>query len=87
MMISHMQDSESRNVPRYVTSCLTALGAVIKNSSVKFGPQLEQFMGKLIDLILKSDFLTSDNLEVLIKSLQLTHSLITAASYDYCKPY
>ena len=44
-------------------------------------------MDKLIDLVLKSDFLGSENLEVLYKSLQLTHSLVTAASFDYCKKY
>ena len=36
MMISHMQDSESKNVPMYVTSCLTALGAVVKNTGYRY---------------------------------------------------
>ena len=44
MMISHLEDSESKSVPRYVTSVLTSLAAVIKNVGVKFSHHLEPFM-------------------------------------------
>lgn len=69
MMISHLHDTESKSVPRFVTSCLTAMGSVVKWSSIRYKEHLEQFMPKLINLILKSDFLQSDNLEVLIRCL------------------
>ena len=36
MVLSHLQDSESRSVPRFVSSCLTALSAIIVNSSQRF---------------------------------------------------
>lgn len=36
MIVSHLNDQESRSVPRFVSSCLTALSAVITHSSVKF---------------------------------------------------
>ena len=36
-MISHLTDSESKSVPRYVSSCLTAFSAVMTHTSVNFG--------------------------------------------------
>lgn len=69
MMVSHLQDSESKNVPRYVTSCLTSLASVIKNSSMNYSHQLSQYIPRLIDLILHSDYLQSENPEVLFKCL------------------
>ncbi len=36
MMISHLTDSESKSVPRFVTSCLTALSAALTHSTVRF---------------------------------------------------
>jgi hypothetical protein len=36
MMISHLTDSESKSVPRFVSSCLTAISAVIVHSTVRF---------------------------------------------------
>ena len=35
-IITHLTDSESKSVPMYVSSCLTALSAVITHSSVRF---------------------------------------------------
>lgn len=57
MCTAHLVDSESKQVPRYVSSCLTALSAVITNSSVRFGNQFEGHIDKLIDLIISSDYL------------------------------
>ena len=36
MMISHLTDSESKSVPRFVSSCLTAFSAVMTHTSVRF---------------------------------------------------
>ena len=51
LMISHLTDSESRNVPRFVSSGLTAFSAVIQWSTQKYPDQLDSFMNKLIELI------------------------------------
>lgn len=61
MMISHLTDSESKSVPRFVSSCLTAFSAVMTHTSVKYANQLEGFMDKIIKLIVSSDFLYSEN--------------------------
>jgi hypothetical protein len=37
MVLTHLNDIESRSVPRFVSSCLTALSAVIVYSSKNFG--------------------------------------------------
>jgi hypothetical protein len=44
MMISHLTDTESKSVPRFVSSCLTAFSAVMTHTSVNFAFQLETFM-------------------------------------------
>ena len=36
MMISHLTDTESKNVPRFVNSGLTAFSAIIHHSTQKF---------------------------------------------------
>jgi len=36
MMISHLTDTESKSVPRFVTSCLTGLSAALTHSTVRF---------------------------------------------------
>lgn len=41
LIISHLTDSESRAVPYFVSSCLTALSCVITNSSVRFASCFE----------------------------------------------
>lgn len=61
MMISHLTDSESKSVPRFVSSCLTAFSAVMTHTSVRFANQLAGFMGNIIKLIVSSDFLHSEN--------------------------
>lgn len=48
MVLAHLNDTESRSVPRFVSSCLTALSAVIVHSSQRFGNQFESHMDKLI---------------------------------------
>ena len=79
MMISHLTDTESKNVPRFVSSCLTAFSAVLTHTTVRYAHQLESFMSDLIKLIISSDFLYSDNLEVLEKTLRVTSNLVHAA--------
>ena len=37
MIMKHLNDQESKQVPRFVSSCLQALSAVIVHSSVKYG--------------------------------------------------
>jgi hypothetical protein len=36
LIVGHLTDTESKNVPRFVSSCLTALSAVITYSAVRF---------------------------------------------------
>ena len=79
-MISHLTDTESKSVPRFVSSCLTAFSAVMTYTSVNFAHQLESFMDPLIKLIVSSDFLYSDNQEVLERTYRVTANLITAAA-------
>lgn len=57
MMISHLTDTESKSVPRFVSSCLTALSAVLTHMTVRFADQLNSFMSNLIKLIVSSDYL------------------------------
>ena len=37
MLLTHLNDIESRSVPKFVSSCLTALSAVVVHSSIRFG--------------------------------------------------
>lgn len=85
-MISHLTDSESRNVPRFVSSGLTAFSAVIHHSTQKYPDQLDSFMPQLIELIVSSDFLNSENPEVLERVLLVTQNLVDAAG-PLCKTY
>lgn len=41
MIVGHLTDQESKQVPLFVQSCLTALSAVITNCSVRFAAQFE----------------------------------------------
>lgn len=36
MMISHLTDTESKSVPRFVSSCLTAISATLTHTTVRF---------------------------------------------------
>jgi hypothetical protein len=73
-------------VPRFVSSCLTVLSAVITHSSVKFGAQFEGHIDSLIKLIVSSDYLQSENPEVLDRALRVTGNIIIAAGTKFCKP-
>lgn len=86
LMISHLTDSESKNVPKFVSSGLTAFSAVIHHSTEKYPNQLDSFMSKLIDLIVSSDFLFNENPEVLERVLLVTTNLVDAAGPS-CKRY
>jgi len=37
MLLSHLNDTESRTVPRFVSACLTAISAIVCYSSIHFG--------------------------------------------------
>lgn len=86
MMISHLTDSESKNVPRFVSSGLTAFSAVIHHSTKRYPEQLDSFMEKLIELIVSSDFLNNENPEVLERVLLVAQNLVEAAG-PMCKKY
>jgi hypothetical protein len=72
MLLTHLNDIESRSVPRFVSSCLTALSAIIVHSSKNFGNQFEGHMDRLIQLILSADYLESENPEVLDRVMRVT---------------
>jgi hypothetical protein len=86
MMISHLTDSESKNVPKFVASGLTAFSAVIHHSTERYPDQLDSFMPMLIELIVSSDFLNSENPEVLDRVLLVTQNLVDAAG-PVCRKY
>ncbi len=76
MMIAHLTDTESKSVPRFVSSCLTAFSAVMTHTTVRFSNQMEGFMEKLIKLIVSSDFLNSENADVLERTYRVVTNLI-----------
>lgn len=78
-IVSHLTDTESKNVPRFVSSCLTALSAVITYSAVNFADQFDGIVDKLITLLTTSDYLSSDNTEVLDRTMRVTHNIVFAA--------
>ena len=78
-IVSHLTDTESKNVPKFVASCLTALSAVITYSAVRFADQFDGLMDKIITLVTKSDYLQSENVEVLEKTLKITQNIVFAA--------
>lgn len=86
MMISHLTDSESKNLPKFVSSGLTAFSAVIHHSTKRYPEQLDCFMNQLIELIVSSDFLNNENPEVLFRVLLVTEKLVEAAG-PLCKNY
>jgi hypothetical protein len=65
MMVTHLTDSESKSVPKYVASALTAFSAVIHHTTTNYASHLPSFMPNLIQLIVSSDFLQSENVDVL----------------------
>ena len=86
MIVSHLTDSESKSVPVFVSSCLTALSCVITLSSVRFADRLEGQIDGLLELITKSDFLQSENADVLMRTHKVMHNIVYAGGADSCKP-
>lgn len=84
-IVRHLTDTESKNVPRFVSSCLTALSAVITYSGVRFADQFDGLIDKLLTLITTSDYLQSENVEVLDRTLRVTHNIVFAAGKQSCK--
>lgn len=41
MIVAHLTDQDSKQVPLFVQSCLVALSAVITNAGVRFADQFE----------------------------------------------
>ena len=67
-------------------SCLTTLSAVITNSSVRFADQFEAQIDGLLNLIISSDYLQSENVDVLMRTAMVTHNIVHAAGSQSCKP-
>ena len=84
MIVSHLTDQESKQVPLFVQSCLTALSAVITNSSVRFADQFESQIDQLLNLIVSSDYLQCDNVEVLTRTALVTHNIVYAGGSQSC---
>lgn len=84
-IVGHLTDTESKSVPRFVSSCLTALSAVITYSAVRFADQFDGLMDKLLTLITNSDYLQSENQEVLDRTFRVTHNIVFAAGTKSCK--
>lgn len=85
MIVSHLTDSESKQVPMFVSSCLTALSAVITHSSIRHQSSFEGLMDKLITLIVGSDYLQSENPDVLLRTLRVTSNIVYAGGPQGCK--
>ena len=84
-IIAHLTDSESKSVPLFVSSCLTAFSAVITYSSIRFADQFENNVDSLLALIVKSDYLQSENADVLARTLKVTHNIVFAGGKESCK--
>jgi len=86
MIVGHLTDQDSKTVPLFVQSCLTALSAVITNSSVRFADQFDGQMDKLLDLIVSSDYLQCENADVLARTAMVTHNIVFSGGALSCKP-
>ena len=86
MIVAHLTDQDSKQVPLFVQSCLVALSAVITNSSVRFADQFEARMDMLLQLIVSSDYLQSENVDVLSKTARVTRNIVFAGGEKSCKP-
>ena len=84
-IIAHLTDQESKSVPLYVSSCLTAFSAVITYSSVRFADQFENNVDSVLALIVKADYLQSENPDVLARTLKVTHNIVYAGGKESCK--
>lgn len=86
IIVTHLTDQESKTVPLFVQSCLTALSAVITRSSVRFADQFDGQMDRLLDLIVSSDYLQCDNPDVLARTALVTNNIVFAGGQQSCKP-
>ena len=86
MIVSHLNDQEAKQVPMFVQSCLMALSCVIINSSVNFAEQFDAQVDQLLDLIISSDYLQSENVDVLARTAIVTHNIVYAGGALSCKP-
>mmetsp|Transcript_882 Transcript_882/g.1328 ORF Transcript_882/g.1328 Transcript_882/m.1328 type:complete len:481 (+) Transcript_882:28-1470(+) len=86
MIVQHLTDQDSKTVPLFVQSCLTALSAVITHSSVRFADQFDSQMDKLLDLIVSSDYLQCENADVLARTAMVTNNIVFAGGQKSCKP-
>lgn len=69
MMLTHVNDAESKNVPRFIASWLSALTEILKYGGEEKQNEMEKFVNSIIELILKTDYLNSENTEVLFHCL------------------
>lgn len=69
----------------FVCSSLTAFSCVLSQTSVRFDT-LASHIKPMLEVIIGSDFLQSENPDVLRCTLKVANSLI-AASGDLCKQY
>jgi hypothetical protein len=86
MVLGHLQDQESKAQPLFVQACLKTLSMVVTHSSVRFGTQFSAHIDSLIELIVSSDYLQSENPDILCRTLTLTSNMIHAAGEEFSKP-
>jgi hypothetical protein len=75
MIIDHISNSESQSVPYFVSSSLIIFSQVVRYTTHNFST-LGKHMEKIIDLLSSSDFLQSDQTNVLEAVLELTSNCI-----------
>lgn len=85
MMLQHITDAESKQVPLFVRSSLLAFSCVLKRTSEKFD-QLEKHIKPLLKVILSGDFLQSENTGVLQCVLRVANALVIASG-KLCQNY
>lgn len=73
LVISHLTDKESKNLPRYVSSCLAVLSEVISNLSAQ---SLDPHLAEVTNLLTNADYFESENKEVLICVLRLVKNIV-----------
>jgi len=83
MMIAQLSDAESKQVPRFVSSCLTSMALVIEFTSDRHST-FNSHLKKLIDMIKTSDFLFSENLEVMICTSRVIRQVVKAGAQQGC---
>lgn len=73
LVVSHLTDKESKNLPRYVSSCLAVLSEVISNLSAS---DLDPHLSEVTNLLTTSDYFESESKEVLVCVLRLVKNLV-----------